>query len=209
MSAPLSLGCTAPRSTNTMPRSVSARTAAGTSRRAEAHADQPLFPARLARSRRRLDQLQVERVARALEERAGGQHAEVPALRQDGESEERLVEVHPVARALGEDRLHHAEPVQPGQSGRPGIGGGQRHEVDIVDGEIPVAVDEVDEAVADAVDAGDVELHGRGVGLDLPGPELHRVAIREARVADAQGHGAEGRGAGRGVVEFTITFIPP
>src|SRR5688500_3953428 len=81
-------------------------------RGAEADAHETLLPVHLFGAGRRLDQLQVELVARALEQRALGQHAEIPALRQDGEAEQAAVEVQPVARALAEDRLHDAEVMQ-------------------------------------------------------------------------------------------------
>src|SRR2546423_15575668 len=66
--------------------------------RTEAHPDQTFVPTGV-RFGRRLDQLQVEFVAWALEERALRENAEVPALWQHGEPEEGLVEVHPVPRA--------------------------------------------------------------------------------------------------------------
>src|SRR6266480_4101322 len=72
------------------------------------------------------------------------------------------VEVDPVARALAKYGLDHAEVMQAGERRRPRIGARQGNEIDVVDGEIAVAVDEVDQAVADAVDAGDVELHRGG-----------------------------------------------
>src|SRR5262245_41219946 len=83
--------------------------------RAEPHADQPLFPPRGVRRRRRLDQLQIKRVTRALEQGAVRQHAEIPSVRERGEPEERSVEVEPVARPAGPNRLDHTEPVQPGE----------------------------------------------------------------------------------------------
>src|SRR5688500_19550041 len=55
-----------------------------------AHPDpyQRLFPMDLVGARRRLDQLQVELVARTFEQRALGRHAEVLSLGQDREAEE-------------------------------------------------------------------------------------------------------------------------
>ena len=84
--------------------------------RAQADAHQAFLPVDVLGAGRRLDQLQVELVARALEQRALGQHAEVLAARQHGEAEQRLVEIEPVGGAIGEDRLHHAEPVQARQA---------------------------------------------------------------------------------------------
>src|SRR5207302_689349 len=83
-------------------------------------------------------------VARALEQRALRQHAEVLAARQHAEAEKVLVEVEPVGGAIAEDRLHDAEPVQPRHRRRPRVAAGERHEVDVVDREVAVAVDEVE-----------------------------------------------------------------
>ena len=157
--------------------------------RAEADAQQALLPADVLRAGRRLDQLQVELVARALEQRALGQHAEVLAVAAAREKPNSvLVEVQPVARC---DRrgssARRRTSAGPASAGGLRIGAGERHEVDVVDREVPVAVDEVDEAVADAVDARDVELHGRGARRHLPGAELERVLVaprrRRARAA--------------------------
>src|SRR5439155_11779899 len=102
---------------------------------------QALVPADVLRARRRLDELEIELVAWALEQRAFRQHAEILATRQHGEAEEVLVEVEPVGRALAEDRLHDAEPVQARDRWRTRRRAGERHEVDVVDRKIPVAVD--------------------------------------------------------------------
>src|SRR4051812_7337150 len=56
--------------------------------RAQADADQAFVPVDLLRARRRLDQLQVELPARALEQRPLGQDAEVLAARQHREPEQ-------------------------------------------------------------------------------------------------------------------------
>src|SRR5439155_1738749 len=98
-----------------------------------------------------------------------GQRALVARLHR--EAKWMRVEVDPVARALAQDGLDHAEVMQAGERRRPRIGARQGNEIDVVDGEIAVAVDEVDQAVADAVDAGDVELHRRGARRHVPGAE--------------------------------------
>ena len=170
----------------TTPRARSARTAAGTSGAPSPIAEQALVPLDVLGALRRLDQLQVEPAARAFEQRALRQDAEVLAARQHGEPEQVPVEVDPVARAVAEDRLHDAEVVQARDRRRIRVGAGQRHEVDVVDREVAVPVDEVDQAVADAVDAGDVELHRRGARRHLPRALVERVLPREAGIAHAQ-----------------------
>jgi len=72
----------------------------------------------------------------------------------------------------------------------------QRHEVDVVDRVLAVAVDEVDEAAADALDARDVELHRPRAQRPRLGAELERAAPGEGGVADAKGHRAGRRSVG-------------
>ena len=81
----------------------------------------------------------------------------------------------------------------PAERRRAGLDAGERHEVDVVDREVLVAIDEVDEAVPDAVDARDVELHRGGARRLVPGAEVERALVREGGVAHAQRHGGEGR----------------
>jgi len=50
-----------------------------------------------------------------------------------------------------------------------------------------VAVDEIDQAAADAADRGDVELHRAGMRLDAPGTELGGPLVGERGVLDAKG----------------------
>src|SRR2546428_5161419 len=167
---------------------------------AQAEPHQAFVPLYVVGARRRLDQLEIELVAGALEQRALRQHAEILAARQHREAEQVPVEVDPVARALAQDGLDHAEVVQAGERGRPRIGAREGYEIDVVDGEIAVAVDEVDQAVADAVDAGDVELHRRGARRHVPGAEVERMLVREGRIAHAKSHRRYRRhGGGRAV----------
>src|SRR2546423_14419403 len=67
---------------------------------AEADSHQRLFPAHVLRAWRRLDELQVELMARTLEERALRQHAQVLAARQHREAEQPLVQIQPVRGAI-------------------------------------------------------------------------------------------------------------
>src|SRR6266481_2509382 len=167
---------------------------------AQAEPHQAFVPLDVVGAWRRLDQLEIELVAGALEQRALRQHAEILAARQHREAEQMPVEVHPVARALAQDGLHHAEVMQARERARPRLSARQGNEIDVVDGEIAVAVDEVDQAVADAVDAGDVELHRRGARRHVPGAKVERMLVRKGGVAHAKSHRRYRRhGAGRAV----------
>src|SRR5712675_441002 len=165
--------------------------------RAEAEAHQGLVPADLLRPGRRLDKLQIELAAGTFEQRALRQDAEIYALRHHREAEQALIEVQPVGGAVDEDGLYHAEVVQAGDRGRPRIDARQRHEIDVVDREIPVTVDEINEAVAHAVDSRNVQLHGGSPCGHLPGAEVERVPVRVGRVAHPQRDRRHGWGAPR------------
>jgi hypothetical protein len=82
--------------------------------------------------------------------------------------------------------------------GRPD--GGRRrhgHEIDVVNARSAIPVDQVDEAAADAADAGDVEFHRASrVGARL-GAEIERAPPGQRGVLDAKRHGAGGRPVGR------------
>ncbi len=125
----------------------------GDVRRTEADAKQALVPLDVLGAFGRLDQLQIEPAARTFEQRALRQDAEILAARQHREAEQVPVEVDPVHRAIAEDRLHDAEVMQARDRRRIRVGAGERHEVDVVDREIAVPIDEIDQAVADAVDS--------------------------------------------------------
>src|SRR6266850_197315 len=79
---------------------------------AQAEPHQTFVPLDVVGAWRRLDQLEIELVAGTLEQRALRQHAEILAARQHREAEQMPVEVHPVARALAQDGLDHAEVMQ-------------------------------------------------------------------------------------------------
>jgi hypothetical protein len=55
-----------------------------------------------------------------------------------------------------------------------------------------IAVDEIDEGVADAFDRRYGELHRAGVGLDAPCAQADGALIRSRRVLDAKGYRADG-----------------
>src|SRR5579872_6487316 len=69
-----------------------------------------------------------------------------------------------------------------------------RHKIDVVDRATrAVAVDEVDEAAADALDRRDVQLHRADPALDRLGAELDRPAIGQGRVGDPKRDGTNAR----------------
>ena len=85
------------------------------------------------------------------------------------------VELDPVRRAVGADVLDDAEEIHARDRRRMRIDRRDRAEVDVVDREVVVTVDEIDEALADAVDRRNVELHRAGAHGDRPGAELERA----------------------------------
>ena len=138
-------------------------------------------------ARRRLDQLQVELAIRARQQRALRQDAEVLATRQRREAEQLRDRnrssrrcARPNTSARRRTSACRRAPADARSARR------QRDEVDVVDREVLVAVDEVDEAVADAVDARDVELHRRCARRHRPCAEVQRAAECGIGVAHAQ-----------------------
>src|SRR3546814_6519348 len=86
------------------------------------------------------------------------------------EIEEALVEGRPLLHAPAVDVV--GQVVDDGEAGarRTLVGARQRLEVDVVDrAVVAVAIDQVDERIADALDGGDVQLHRPGRRLDHPG----------------------------------------
>ena len=77
---------------------------------------------------------------------------------------------------------------QPDGQMRFGIDDG--YEVDIVNGALAVAIDQIDQAAADALDRRDIEFHG--TGGDRPGfrAQIQGARIGQARIGDAKRHGA-------------------
>ena len=70
-------------------------------------------------------------------------------------------------------------------------------EVDVVDREVSIAVDEIDEALADTVDGRDVELHRAGARRNRPRAKIERAAERRLGVVDAEREGADDRALDR------------
>ena len=101
------------------------------------------------------------------------------------ETEQALVEARPVVHAplvhvVGEviDTEESRAPVRHRAPGR--------HEIDVVDRALAVAVDEVDQAPADAADRGNVELHRSHAPAIGPRPERERPLEGAPRVLHAQ-----------------------
>ena len=144
-----------------------------------------------------LDQLEVERAARAFEQQPLGQDAETLAVRQRREAEDLRVELDPVRGAIGIDVLDESEEVHSAERRRMRVDRRNGAEVDVVDREFVVPVDEVDEALADAVDRGDVELHRPRPHGNLPCAELQGPAERGVGIADADRERADDGALGR------------
>jgi hypothetical protein len=115
------------------------------------------------------------------------------------EVEELLVVVGPVGHAAAVDVV--GQVVDQFEAGAEGVAIDARQvfEVDIVDrqGAVAVslvAVDQVDDRVADAADAGKMQLHRAGRDLHRLGRAGEQFGISRARVMDAETHAA-GRGA--------------
>src|SRR5450631_1029679 len=75
---------------------------------AKSDAQQRFGPYDEIRTRRRLDQLEIETAVGALQERAFGQHAKILSATQRFESQQRAIEIHPVRAAIRLHRLHEA-----------------------------------------------------------------------------------------------------
>src|SRR2546426_7485398 len=141
----------------------------------------------------RLDQLQEKVAARTLEQETLGHDAEAHSLRQRPEAEELCIELDPVLGAIRVDVLHETEEMQVAQRRRMRIDRRNRSEVDVIDRELVVAVDEVDQAFPDAVNRGDIELHGPRTHRYLPCAQIERTAECIVRITHAYRKGADHR----------------
>src|SRR4051812_36906909 len=120
------------------------------------------------------------------------------------EVEQALVELRPLGHAAA---VHVVRQVidegEPDARGRGRVAAperleaGQRAKVDVVNRVavrvLRIAVDEVDERVADSLDGRDVELAGARVRLDAPGATLDQLVIGGSRVAHPECHRAYAR----------------
>ena len=109
-------------------------------------------------------------------------------------SQEALIELGPHVHAALIDVV--GDVIDGGQAlaVRTALGALDGREIDVVDRSITVAVDEIDEAAADAFDGRDVELHRPRRTRDRLGAELDGPGVGPARILDAKRHGAH-RGA--------------
>ena len=111
------------------------------------------------------------------------------------EIEEPLVElrplVHPAAMHIVRQVIDVGEPDAFGLA----LDARQVLEVDVVDrAALAVAVDQIDQRIADALDGRDVELHRPDLALDAPGAQRLGALVGEGRVLHPEGDGAD-RGA--------------
>ena len=107
------------------------------------------------------------------------------------ETEERLVIARPLVHAAAMDIVGEMVDLEKPDALRRRIGAGQRQEIDVVDGAVAIAVDEIDEAAADPLDRRNVELHRTDLALDALGAQRQRAGIGLGGVADAERHGAD------------------
>src|SRR5690349_13840944 len=88
------------------------------------------------------------------------------------EIEEALVEIRPLGHAAAMDVVRQVIDVGEADAPRAALDAGQELEIDVVDGAaIAVAIDKVDQRIADALDRRDVELHRPDLVLYPPGAQ--------------------------------------
>src|SRR5580704_11269195 len=107
------------------------------------------------------------------------------------EIEEAFVEVGPLRHAPAMDVVRQVIDVGEADALGSVLDAGQILEVDVVDrAALAVAVDEIDQRIADALDGRDVELHRPNLVLDAPGAERQSALVGEGRVPDPERDGA-------------------
>src|SRR5207244_967948 len=120
------------------------------------------------------------------------------------EVEEALVELGPFGHAAAVHVVREVVDVcEPGAAGRgrlaapEGLEARQRPEIDVVNGVavrvLGIAVDQIDQRIADPLDRWNIQLARAGVVLDAPGAAPDQFFIRISSVADAERHGAYAR----------------
>ncbi len=108
------------------------------------------------------------------------------------EIEEPFVEVRPLVHAAAMHVVGQVIDIGEPHALRVAIDARQILEVDVVDrAALAIAVDEIEQQIADALDRGDVELHRPDLALDAPGAERQRPLVGEGRVLHAQRNGAD------------------
>src|SRR6266851_2191522 len=109
------------------------------------------------------------------------------------EIEEPLVEARPTLHTPLVDIVRKVVDGGEPDAGRPRLGAGYRYEIDVVDGVLAIAIDEIDQAAADPLDGGDIELHRPDLAGNGAGALRKRAATGLGRVAHAKGDGADRR----------------
>src|SRR5476651_2084589 len=71
------------------------------------------------------------------------------------------------------------------------VHGLDRQKIDVVDAAHAITVDQINEAVADAPDRGNIELHGSGRGGPRGSAQFKRSLERLGRILDAKAHGTD------------------
>ena len=117
------------------------------------------------------------------------------------EVEDARVEIGPFAHAAAMHVVRQVVDVGEARARRMLVDAGQRDEVDVVDrhiasgvgGRARIAVDEVDQRIADALDRGNVEFHRPRTVGDAPRALLDRLVVRGGGIRHAEGDGADRR----------------
>ena len=110
------------------------------------------------------------------------------------EIEEPLVEARPFIHAAAMNVVGQVIDVGEADALRIVIDPRQEFEIDVVDAALlAVAVDQVDQRIADALDRRDVELHRPDLVLDTPGAERQRPLVGEGCVLHPEGDRADRR----------------
>ena len=139
------------------------------------------------------DQLEEEAAAGTLQQQALGHDAETDAIRKSCEAEELRIEPYPVRGPVGADVLNDAEEVQAADRGRLRFDRRDGAKVDVVDREFVMAIDKIDEALANAMNCRDVELHGACAYGDFPRSHVPNPLERGLRIAYAKRECAQDR----------------
>ena len=83
------------------------------------------------------------------------------------------------------------------------LGAANGHEINVVDRAVAIAVDKVDETIADAVNGRNVQFHRPDLAMEGAGAEIQGAVIGRSRILHPERHGAD-RGpmhAGEGLGE--------
>ena len=113
------------------------------------------------------------------------------------EVEQPLVELRPFVHAPAMHVVGQMVDVGQTDAGtaiaRTGAGVLDGDEVDIVDGALAIAVDEIDQAAADAPDRRDIQLHRPDMAVERLGAELERAGVCPGTVRDPERYGRDRR----------------